>query len=196
MRKLVDQRDEIMYAKISEMSQRVQQMSWHELMDSYVSRCAENTPKEIGSALESIQWENYHETLREALPKVFSMAREQGSKAVYFEYNPYRMWESSFFLCTDYYPESEGDEAWTTEFNEKISGPTFPRLSDVYQRASLFEDKSVGYRLALALVASTTASVGKVYEELKNENQQLFEGLPFGVAFTGQEPVFRILEKS
>ena len=86
------------------------------------------------------------------------------ANAVYFEYDLDNDWQSAFFLCEKYKPESAQDDDWACDWIENFSGPDFPEASDIY-RENHFDRTPIAKGSTLYLIARTVAAFGRCFEQ-------------------------------
>ena len=84
------------------------------------------------------------------------------------------MWRSQFQLCEDYIPQNKLNDAWAHDYASRVRGPSFPILSDLYQRTNLLEEHSARLAVGLALVAKTVASIGRALIVFRLTMRQAF----------------------
>jgi len=118
-----------------------------------------------------------------------AIRRFDGSTAValYFEYDLDNDWDSAFFLCPEYNPESAEDEDWACDFVDDIAGPGFPEASELY-RENNFDRTPMALGSTLYLVARTVAAFGRCAERVQLKARAICIG------FHDQTPVTRVRE--
>ena len=184
---------------VLEMSQNVTQRDWDGLEKHYVkaAESADLMASDLVSRMYDLDFRSYEDAIQEGLIKAVEKAQscEDEIQAIYFQFSLFKMWRSQFQLCEDYIPRNKLNDAWAHDYASRVRGPSFPILSDLYQRTNLLEENSARLAVGLALVAKTVASIGRAFDRFSDDNETGFP-YAFCASFSGQDPVFRIAELS
>tara|TARA_B100000674_G_scaffold498171_1_gene535074 strand:+ start:419 stop:991 length:573 start_codon:yes stop_codon:yes gene_type:complete len=182
---------------VLEMKNSISQRDWDGLEKHYV-KVAEDSDimaSDLVARMYALDFRSYEDAIQEGLVKAFEKAQDSDDnvQAIYFQFSLFKMWRSQFQLCEDYIPDNKLNDAWAHDYLSRVRGPSFPILSDLYQRTNLLEEGQASLAVGLALVAKTVASVGRAFDRFSEENQAEFP-YAFCASFSGQDPVFRIAE--
>lgn len=182
---------------VLEMNPSIADRDWNGLESYYVERARQADPMgvDLMDRLYALDFRSYEDAIRDGLSKAVDKADSSSVviKAIYFQFSLFKMWRSNFQLCEDYIRDNQLNDAWAHDYASRFRGPSFPILSDLYQRTNLLGESGAALAVGLALVAKTVASVGRAYERFAES----YEGnlkYAFCASFSGQDPVFRIAE--
>ena len=182
---------------VLEMNQSVVQRDWDGLEKHYVkvAESADIMASDLISRMYDLDFRSYEDAIQKGLTKAVEKAQssEDNIKAIYFQFSLFKMWRSQFQLCEDYIPQNKLNDAWAHDYASRVRGPSFPILSDLYQRTNLLEEHSARLAVGLALVAKTVASIGRAFDRFSADDETNFP-YAFCASFSGQDPVFRIAE--
>ena len=184
---------------VLEMNHSVSQRDWDGLEKHYVE-AAENSDvmaSDLVARMYDLDFREYEDAIQKGLTKAVEQAQDSQDniRAIYFQFSLFKMWRSQFQLCEDYIPGNELNDAWAHDYTSRVRGPSFPILSDLYQRTNLLEENKASLAVGMALVAKTVASIGRAFDRFSDDNDQGFP-YAFCASFSGQDPVFRIAELS
>jgi hypothetical protein len=162
---------------------------WKGLENKYLRICAELAGDELAAWIRYLDFQPYLDRLRRAYRKALRHVRNAEPRAIYFEYDMNDDWRGSFFLCPDYLPESAGDDDWACQWQARIDGPAFPKLTEVFliDGGKVDEDPRPRGKCAY-LIARTLAALGRCVD------QYPVQDLSICAAYHGQDPVSRLHE--
>lgn len=174
---------------IGDMDRYVSRRDWDGLEQAYAGTCQSLAGKDLCSKIERVNLAGYQTSLREGLEKAIDRAITLSAKAVYFEYDLDNDWQSAFFICQNYLPQSVGDEDWASDWEDTIDGPSLPKFGGIYEEDGFNRtDRAIGS--TLYLIARTVATFGRAFEGLNAGELAVCMG------FHDQEPIMRISEPS
>jgi hypothetical protein len=174
---------------IEKMDSFISARDWHGLESAY-NQIARRLAGEIqATRISGVALANYQKTLAKKLRLTVKKAQARKAKAIYFEYDLDNDWESTFFICPDYNPQSIGDDDWACDWTENIAGPDMPAFCALYRKHGFTQEKqAVGS--AAYLIARTVAVFGRCVEEIKTDDVAVC------IAFHYQDPIMRVREIS
>src|SRR5687767_7273654 len=108
---------------ISKMTPFVTAKDWDGLEREYAEHCRDLAGDAQARRIEAVCLTDYQTSLARGLDTAVRRATSSAARAVYFEYDLDNAWESAFFICPDYRPESAGDEDWACDYSDDVSGP-------------------------------------------------------------------------
>jgi hypothetical protein len=108
----------------------------------------------------ALDFASYQSRLRPFVVDAVMGAEVLKAKAVYFEYDLDNLWQSGFFLCGEYKPESADDEDWACDWIKDFDNPNFPEASEIYLE-NRFDRTATAKRSTLYLVTRTVAALGR-----------------------------------
>lgn len=172
------------YEHIEAMNAFIMSRKWDELENEF-RHVAENLAG-LGKAqaIAEVNLSRYQELIGIGLDKAVIKARQNGAKAIYFEYDLDNGWSSNFFICPTYNPASEGDEDWACDWSGEVRGPSNDALAQLYIPG--FDKPQEAKGSTLYLVARTIAAFGRCATKYDAENFAICIG------FHDQTPVMRI----
>lgn len=174
------------YEYIALMKPLIVRRDWDHLEALYRNRCRDLAGEEQASRIAALDFTSYKTALEEAFAETVTQAQQTGAKAVYFEYDLDNDWESNFFLCSDYNPESAGDDDWACDWFAKVKGPEFRAASKIYLE-NYFDETPLAKGSTLYLVARTVAALGQGLGKHPST-------LVVCIAFHDQNPIMRLQE--
>lgn len=179
------------FVSIKKMKPWINNKDWKGLESNYFTLCQTHAGKEMAERIQSLDLNSYENSLSLALEESVKKAQELSAQAIYFEYDIDNDWQSYFYLCTEYAPESDGDEDWACDWEEYIEGPTQSEISSIFEENGFDGDDSI-VSITSYLIARTVASFGRCVESFVQKND--LKKLPICIAFHGQDPIMRIIE--
>ncbi|MBW2109798.1 MAG: hypothetical protein JRI36_14220 [Deltaproteobacteria bacterium] len=172
------------------MTRWIQRQDWTGLESRFQELANELAGVTQADRIAKIDFSKYQKSLSENLHRAIKLASNQEAKALYFEYDLDNDWQSTFFICDEYVPESEGNDDWACEWVEDLAGPKFPVLSEIYLENG-FDRTEVAKGCTLYLIARTVATFGRCLDEYPAPAT-----LAVCVAFHDQDPIFRLQERT
>lgn len=182
---------------VLEMNNSIQNRDWDGMEEHYVeaAKQADSIVVDLMDRLYALDFRSYEDAIQDGLSKAVEQADSSDLKikAIYFQFSLFKMWRSNFQLCEDYIPNNRINDAWAHNYAFRVRGPSFPILSDLYQRTNLLGESDITLAVGLALVAKTVASIGRAYDRFADNYAGVLR-YSFCASFSGQDPVFRIAE--
>lgn len=172
---------------LADMRALVASRDWDGLESEYRARAVELTGDLQTDRIAGLDFASYQARLEPCVADALTVANRCGAIAVYFEYDLDNDWQSGFFLCGEYNPESAGDEDWACDWIEDFSGPEFPDASDIYCE-NHFDRTPMAKGSTLYLVARTVSTFGRCLDLCRPSNVTVCMG------FHDQDPVLRLVE--
>jgi hypothetical protein len=174
---------------IDEMRVHIEVNDWKGLEDKYLHICSQLAGDELAAWIRYLDFGPYLSRLGRAYRKALRHVRAAEPKAIYFEYDMLNDWRGSFFLCPEYLPESARDDDWACEWEARVDGPDFAKLSEVLliDGGKIDQDPPARGKSA-CLIARTLATLGRCMDE------HPVVGLSICAAYHGQDPVSRLYE--
>lgn len=160
---------------------------WRGLERCYEQLCCEQAGTELAKRIASVSLKIFQAALAPGLSEAIRSAESIEAKAVYFEYDMDNDWESAFFVCPKYRPESEGDDDWACDYSEAVEGPDLPEFGAIYREYG-FSEKPAAVGSTCYMIARTVAAVGRAAGEIPGK------GLAICAGFHDQDPIVRIHE--
>ena len=174
------------YEQIDNRRTFVKDGDWAALEEEYEALARKLAGDKCAQSVSDLDFSSYIEGLEEALSEAVSLAKSVNAKAIHFEYDLDNDWESTFYVCSDYSPESEEDDDWASDYEDDISGPTFPQASDIY-RENGFDTSEAACGVTLYLIARTLSAFGEILEEFPLD-------IAICAGFQDQDPLMRLQE--
>ncbi|MBI1271812.1 hypothetical protein GC174_15415 [bacterium] len=174
------------YEQIDNMRTFVKDADWAALEEEYEALARKLAGDEYAQKVSNLDFSSYMEGLEEALSEAVSLAKSVNAKAIHFEYNLDNDWESTFYVCSDYSPESEEDDDWASDYEDAISGPSFPQACAIYQ-AKGFDTSEEACGVTLYLIARTLSAFGEILEKFPLD-------IAICAGFQDQDPLMRLQE--
>ncbi|MDY7080497.1 MAG: hypothetical protein SXV54_26760 [Chloroflexota bacterium] len=178
------------YGYLEEMPRWIRRKDWTGLESRFQELANELAGVTQANRIAKIVFSQYQKSLSENLRRAIKRASDRGAKALYFEYDLDNDWQSTFFICDKYAPESEGNDDWACEWVEDLAGPKFPALGEVYLENG-FDRTEAAKGCTLYLIARTVAAFGRCLDE-----HLAPATLAVCVAFHDQDPNFRLQERT
>lgn len=175
------------YEHIAQMKPFIAGRDWDGLEASYRCCCEELAGEEQTRKIGTLDFPSYQAALAESFAQAVERAQVADALAMYFEYDLDNDWQSNFFLCGDYNPESAGDDDWACDWLDEVSGPKFPAASEVYSENN-FDRTPLAKGSTLYLVARTVAAYGRCLDKHPSN------ALAVCIAFHDQNPIMRLRE--
>ena len=175
------------YEYISRMKPFIASHDWDGLERKYRKLAVKLAGKQQAARIADLDFASYQRLLDPFVVDAAMGAEALKAKAVYFEYDLDNDWQSGFYLCGEYNPESADDEDWACDWIEDFGGPEFPEASKIY-RENYFDRTPIAKGSTLYLVARTVAAFGRCVVHTAPPN------LTVCIAFHDQAPIVRILE--
>jgi uncharacterized protein YndB with AHSA1/START domain len=177
------------YDYLYELNLDLQDKSFNEIENKYYKICAKLSGAGRANKIKQMDDCDYVNELKSALKHAISNANiHPAAKAIYFEYDLDNHWESTFFICNEYYPQEEEDEEWACDWEINFDGPSFLPFSELYEMDGFDEDDSA-MGSTMYLVARTVLALARAYDELSVKAT-----VPVCIAFHDQDPIYRIQE--
>ena len=171
---------------LAKMSEELKNNDWDEVEKKYRERALAWTGEKVVDRIDDVDLMNYEKALAAGLAEAIETAEKIAAKAIYFEYDMDNDWQSNFFICPDYHPESHQDEEWVRNWVEEIEGPGLPEFTSIYDEHGGENKSQAGAGTALYLIARTVCAFGRCVDELPDLPMALCIG------FHGQDPIWRI----
>lgn len=181
-------RYELIDQLISQMNPIIQRRDWNNLEATYHTTCKELADQEHALRIRNVDIAVYQMELCNTLTDAIILARKKKAKAVYFEYDPDNSWKGDCFICTQYFPETERNDDWASEWITYITGPKLEAFSDIYREAGGFAKTNRAVGSTSYLIARTVAIFGRCVEY--ND----IHSLAICIAYHDQDPITRIVE--
>src|SRR5215510_13405863 len=89
---------------------------WDGLERTYRGLAAELAGKHQAARIAALDFASYQSLLGPFVVDAVMGAEARKAKAVYFEYDLDNDWQSRFYLCGEYNPESVNDEHWASDW--------------------------------------------------------------------------------
>src|SRR5438067_13921615 len=110
---------------------------WDRVEDQGRDACVRLSGSAAAKEIESVSLGRYEDQLRSGLKRAVKKAAKLEVPAVYFEYDLDNGWQSHFFLCEEYVPQAEVEEAdqgeeWAGHWDEAVPGPAQEKLAAIY----------------------------------------------------------------
>lgn len=155
--------------------------------------CMRLTGPAAAKEVESVSLGRYQEQLRTALKRALKKAAKLEVPAVYFEYDLDNGWQGNFFLCREYVPQAEVEEAdggddWAGDWDETVPGPAQKKLAAIYSAQGGFAETREQVGRTSFLVARTIAAFGRAAEGVETQ------GIAVCLAYHEEDRIFRIRE--
>jgi hypothetical protein len=172
---------------LNQMKPFIARRDWDGLEREFGRRCCEFAGVAQAERISGISLSDYQSSLERSLSQAVTKARAEGVRGLYFEYDLDDDWQSGFFFCPTYLPESAGSDDWACDFTDSLSGPEMPVLSEIYCE-NHFDRTPTALGSTLFLVARTVAAFGRASSG--------FASPEFAVcmAFHDQTPIMRIYD--
>jgi hypothetical protein len=175
------------YEHISQMKSFIASRDWDGLEREFGRRCRELAGVAQADRISGISLSDYQSSLERSLSQAVAKARAERVRGLYFEYDLDNDWQSGFFFCPMYLPESVGDDDWACDYADSMRGPEMPVLSEIYCE-NHFDHTPTALGSTLFLVARTVAAFGRVSSGLASPEFALC------IAFHDQTPIMRIYD--
>ena len=171
------------YTGLDEMRPWIAKAEWDALESDFLRRCAE-VDLAAAARIENLDLGEYQDALRAALGRVVDLVKPE-TRVIYWEFDVDNGWQSAFFRCRGYEPESVGDDEWAADFWESdiTAGPDAPMVAAEFAPDWDREATSIGRNLYL--VARSIASLGRASASWQTV-------LPLCAGYHDQELVFRV----
>lgn len=176
------------YEHLAEMKKLIQTQNWEGLEAKYSTLCQALSGAAEFRRISAISLSEYQAFIQKALEKSISEAYKYEAKAIYFEYDLDNSWDSNFFICSAYNPESAGDEDWACDWVSEVPGPSHEQMSKIY-RENHFDKTDKAKGNTLYLVARTVSAFGRAMEGIDCDKFVLC------AAFHDQYPIMRFNAK-
>lgn len=155
------------YDYIEQMTSHINAKEWDSLESHFKSVAESLAGKEYISKIAEVNLSSYQNSLCKELSFAVKKARNLSAKAVYFEYDLDNEWQSYFFVCQDYNPQTLGDDGWACDYLDKVEGSSLPPLGDLY--ISDFDSTETAKGANLYLIARTIVAFGRCCEKYQDE---------------------------
>lgn len=175
------------YEHIALMKPLIARSDWDGLESSYRRCCSNLAGEDQTQKIAALDFASYQAVLEDFFSKAVATAQAVNAQALYFEYDLDNDWQSNFFLCGDYNPESAGDDDWACEWLDEVKGPEFPEAFDVYSDNN-FDRSPLAKGSTLYLVARTVAAYGRCSDKHPSDSTAVC------IAFHDQDPIMRLSE--
>ncbi len=178
---------------LESMEPHVRDRRWDRVETHGRDSCVRLAGAAAAKEIEAVSLSRYEGQLRSGLKRAVKRAAKLGALAVYFEYDLDNRWDGNFFLCRDYVPQAEVEEAdqgenWASDWIEHVAGPAQPKLAAIYVAQGGYAETPEQVGRTAFLVARTVAAFGRATEELDTQ------GLGVCLAVHDAERIFRIRE--
>ena len=174
---------------LDQMYEDVKSEDWDAIEAKYKELAKKLSKGKTAQKIAKINLTKFRETLAKKLSEAVETAENISAAAVYFKYDIDNDWQSCFFICPDYHPESEEDDDWACEWEEEVEGPKLPNFSKIYHKYSGDGDDASGNGITLYLIARTVCTFGRCVEDIPPTPVAICIG------FHDQDPIWRILDK-
>jgi len=178
---------------LESMEPHVRDRRWDRVETHGRDSCVRLAGAAAAKEIEAVSLSRYEGQLRSGLKRAVKRAAKLGALAVYFEYDLDNRWDGNFFLCRDYVPQAEVEEAdqgenWASDWIEHVAGPAQPKLAAIYVAQGGYAETPEQVGRTAFLVARTVAAFGRAIEGLDTQ------GLAVCLAYHDQEDILRIRE--
>lgn len=173
------------YEHISQMKPFISNRDWDGLEREFSRRCRELAGVAQAERISAVSLSDYQSSLQRSMSRAVAKARAEGVRGLYFEYDLDNDWQSGFFFCPTYLPESAGDDDWACDYTDNLEGPDMPLLSEIYCE-NHFDRTPIALGSTLFLVARTVAAFGRASSGFASPEFALC------IAFHDQTPIMRI----
>jgi len=178
---------------LESMEPHVRARRWDRVEAQGRDACVRLTGAASGKKIQTVSLSRFQGQLRSGLKRAVKKAAKLGAHAVYFEYDLDNGWDGNFFLCREYVPQAEVEEAdqgedWASDWIEHVAGPGQPKLAAIYAAQGGYAETLEHVGRTAFLVARTVAAFGRATEELDTQ------GLAVCLAVHDADRIFRIRE--
>jgi len=176
------------YDYLDRMNEDLQIGDWDRVEAKYRELAQGVSDKKLVSRIEKIDMTEYKKSLYEAMREAIELAESQSAQAIYFEYDVDNNWTGHFCICPEYFPETEEDDDWASEWEEEVPGPTLGEFAKIYHDYGGLGDDASKNGITLYLIARTVCTFCRCVDDLPPTR------LAICIAFHDQDPIWRIKE--
>jgi hypothetical protein len=176
------------FEQIDSLSLSIPEQNWDKLEESAFADLSKAAGEATASSIRNLNTADYAHSLAESLERAYAKADELTAAAVYFEYDIDNNWSGHFFVCQNYFPQTEANEDWACDWLFDFPGPSFSSLSELVGHKPMADIPSAA-RTVYA-IARTVAIFGRACAALHQPSFAVCIG------FHDQDPIFRILDAS
>jgi hypothetical protein len=174
-----------MNESLSRFPKLVAKRNFDGLESIYSNQAREWAGRSLARRIGEVDMNRYQAALSFGLAEAEKSAEEHQAKAIYFEYDMENSWDSRFFVCGRYAPESAKDEDWTDEWVAEFEGPGNPEFGGFYREYG-FDRTDQAKGCTLYMIARTVAALGRCVDPDSAGAAALC------IAYRGQNPILRI----
>ena len=176
------------YDYLDRMYEDLQESNWDRVEAKYRELAESLSDKKAVNRIEKIDLAEYKKLLYEGLREAVELAESESAHAIFFEYDMDNNWTGHFCICPEYFPETEEDDDWASEWEEEVAGPDLLDFARIHHDHGGLGDNESQNGITLYLIARTVCTFGHCVDDLPPTH------LAICIAFHDQEPIWRIKE--
>jgi len=174
------------FSLLDALYEEVRSEEWSDIEAKYEKLARKAAGADVAKAIAATDLTEFQRELAENLTEALEAAAEDGSAALYYEYDIDNDWASVFFLCPEYLPESEGDDDWAADYDREIEGPSIPEFTELYNEHGGFDTGEAENAVTLFLIARTVCAFGRALANVPEGD------LAICIGYHDQDPIWRL----
>lgn len=177
------------YDYLDQIYEDLKENEWDSVEAKYRELALKFSGEKVTKRIGQIDLSEFQKSLYESLMESLDIAVTISAQAIYFEYDIENGWKGHFLICPEYYPESEEDEDWASEWEEEVEAPELTEFAKIYHEYGGYNDDDSRVGTTLYLITRLVCTFGRCVDGLTRNHKAICIGFP------EQYPLWRIVEK-
>jgi hypothetical protein len=177
------------YDYLDQIYEDLNENEWDTVEAKYKELALKCAGDKITNRIAQIDLSEYQKTLYECLLESMDIAEATSAQAIFFEYDIENGWKGRFLICPEYYPESEEDDDWASEWEEEVETRDLGDFATIYCEHGGYNDDDSRVATTLYLITRLVCTFGRCVDGLTRNHMAICIGFP------EQDPLWRIVEK-
>ncbi|MBN1900134.1 hypothetical protein JW926_02260 [Candidatus Sumerlaeota bacterium] len=177
------------YDYLDQIYEDLNENDWDVVESKYRELALKCAGEKVTNRITHINLRDYQKSLYEKLLEAVDIGETSSAQAIWFEYDIENNWKGRFLICPEYYPESEEDDDWASEWESEVEAMTLGEFAAIYREFGGYNDEDSHVATTLYLITRLVCAFGRCVDGLTNNH------LAICIGFPEQDPLWRIVEK-